>query len=40
MIGGAAKMLLPGPAVISPNCVTWIYVSHEAQKWHLSDYPF
>jgi len=20
--------------------VTWIYVSHEAQKWHLSDYPF
>jgi len=21
-------------------CVTWIYVSHEAQKLHLSDYPF
>jgi hypothetical protein len=20
--------------------VTWIYVSHEAHKWHLSDYPF
>jgi len=22
------------------HAVTWIYVSHEAQKWHLSDYPF
>jgi hypothetical protein len=20
--------------------VTWIYVTHKVQKWHLSDYPF
>ena len=20
--------------------VTWIYISHEVQKWHLADYPF
>jgi hypothetical protein len=20
--------------------VTWMYVSHKAQKWHLSYYPF
>jgi len=25
---------------VDAHIVTWIYVSHEAQKWHLSDLPF